>query len=259
MMKRVFACTALVMALAVMFCLPTAAQGQQFFRGVAQPGALPVGTEEPCILNQCLIYSGDFDIAGQNPNALWNNSSILFGITGTTYVPFNVPKKFKGEKGKTDWSIEGFFTNQLFFTPFAPTVSWAIVQGVAAGGNPSGGQVKTICSGTGTPSLTPTGRSGFGLVENTILLTGAACPAGTLEAGVYWLAFVPTVEDLSYLSDVEDNTPMNAEGPGSTVVDDAFFFSPDFGFNSFTPTAPTVCGGIGCDAFSFGVIGTAVH
>jgi hypothetical protein len=218
-----------------------------------------VGTEEPCILNQCLLYTGDFDPAGQNPNGLWNNSSEAFGITGAVYVPFNVPKKFKGAKGKTDWNIQGFFTNQQMFTPVAVSVSWAIVTGVASGGNPNGGATKTVCSGTGTPTVTPTGRFAFGLSEQTILLTGANCSAGTLEAGAYWLTFVPTVADLAYLSDVEDNTPTNAEGPGSTTVDDSFFVSADFGFPSFTPTAPNVCGGIGCDAFSFGVIGTAVH
>lgn len=259
MMKRVFACTALVLALAVMFCLPTAAQGQQVFRGVAQGGALPVGTEEPCILNQCLMYTGDFDPAGQNPNGLWNNSSELFGITGAVYVPFNVPKKFKGAKGKTDWLIQGFFTNQQMLTPVAVSVSWAIVTGVTAGANPGSGSVKSVCSGTGTPTVTATGRIAFGLPEQTILLTGAACASGTLEAGQYYLTFLPTVADLGYLSDVEDNTPTNAEGPGTTTVDASFFYAPDFGFSSFTPTAPTVCGGIGCDAFSFGVIGTATH
>ena len=50
-MKRVFACTPLVVVLAVMFCLQTGVQGQQVYMGVAQPGAPPVGTEEPCILN----------------------------------------------------------------------------------------------------------------------------------------------------------------------------------------------------------------
>lgn len=255
-MKRVFALTALVVALSVLFCLP--AQGQQLYRGLSQVGALPVGTEEPCIANQCLMYAGDFDIGGQNPNALWNNSSLLFGITGATYVPVIVPRKFKGAKGKTDWNIQGLFTNQLFATPLATSVSWAIVTGVAENGNPN--KVQTVCSGTGTPTLTATGRSGFGLTEFTILLTGAACPAGNLEAGQYWITFLPTVEDLSYLSDVEDNTPANAQGPGTEPVDQSFFLSVSFGFPNFANTTdPVVCGNIGCDSFSVGVIGNAVH
>lgn len=257
MAKKMFALTALVMALIVMFCLPTTAQGQQVYLGLAQPGAPQVGTEEPCILNPCLFYAGDFDPNGPNPNGLWNNSSEFFGIKAAVYLSFNVPKKFQGAKGKTDWNVTGFFTNELMDIPQAPSVSWRLVQGVAAGGNPDGGQVKTICSGNGAPTLTPTGRSFVGFTEYTILLTGLSCPTN-LEAGEYWLAFVPTVASLAYIGDVEDNTPANAEGPGTEPVDDSFFVSPDFGFSTFTD-ASTACGNMGCDRFSFGVIGTAVH
>ena len=249
MTKRVLALTALVVALSVMFCLPTRAQAQQVFRGLAQPGGPQVGTEEPCILNQCLMYAGDFDPNGPNPNALFNADSVDFGIQSAVYVPFIVPKQFKGAKGKTDWNVTGFFTNQLFITPIAPSVSWAVVQGVTEGGSTD--KVTTICSGTGVPTLTPTGRSSFGLTEETILLTGVSCPTN-LEAGEYWLKFLPTVQDFSYLTDVEDNTPANAEGPGTEPVDQSFVAGSTF------ENTTIVCGGIGCDLFSFGVIGTTV-
>jgi hypothetical protein len=255
MTNKMFWSTALMAVLVA--CLSLSAAAQQVYRGIAQAGAPAVGTEEPCIADTCVFYSGDFDAAGQNPNGLWNNTSTGFGITGTVYVPFTVPKKFKGAKGKTDWNVQGLFVNEQMDIGSASTASWSIVQGVASGGNPNGGQVKTICSGTGTPTLTATGRSAFGLLEYTILVTGISCP--TLEAGTYWMTLVPTVPSLAYLSDVEDSTPANAEGPGISVIDDSFFYSPSFGFNSFTPTAPTVCGGIGCDNFSVGVIGTATH
>lgn len=253
-------CSALVMALSLIFCLSIAAQGQQVYMGLAQDGALPVGTEEPCILNQCLMYAGDFDISGQNPNGLWNNNSLMFGIEGAVYVPFNVPKRSKGAKGKTDWNVQGFFANELMGNVgpdiVVVSVSWAVVQGVAQNGNPGGGQVKTICSGTGSAILTPTGRSGLGLTEETILLTGASCPI--LEAGEYWLTFVPTTMGLAYLSDIEDNTPTNAQGPGTEPVGQSFFVSSFFGFPDFEDTA-TACGNIGCDSFSVGVIGSATH
>lgn len=259
-MKRVLGPITLLAMFAAVFCLAPLAQGQQVYRGLSQLGAAPVGTEEPCILNMCLLYAGDFDFAGQNPNALWNNNSLVFGITGTVYVPINVPKKFKGAKGKTDWNIQGLFVNELMgdvgFGIVVDSVAWSIVQGVADGGNPSGGQVKTICSGTASPTLTPTGRAAFGLVEETIMITGINCPI--LENGSYWMTMVPTTHGLAYLSDVEDNSPANAQGPGSEPVDLSFFFSPSFGFNSFSNSA-TVCGQIGCDSFSVGVIGTAVH
>jgi hypothetical protein len=258
MMQKILRCSALVMALSLMFCLSIGAQGQQVYQGVAQDGALPVGTEEPCILNQCLMYAGDFNANGQNPNGLWNNNSLLFGIRGAVYVPVVVPKKFKGAKGKTDWNVQGFFTNELMaFGTGVQSVDWAVVQGVAQGGNPSGGQVKTICSGTGSATVTPTGRNLFGFYfEQTILLTGASCPI--IENGQYWLTFVPTAQGLAYLSDVEDNTPMNAQGPGTEPVDQSFFVSSFFGFPTFSGTV-AVCGNFGCDSFSVGVVGSATH
>lgn len=59
-MKKLFATTALIAALTVMFCLSPAAQAQQIYMGIAQDGAAPVGTEEPCILNSCLFVRRGF-------------------------------------------------------------------------------------------------------------------------------------------------------------------------------------------------------
>lgn len=265
MVKRIFGSTALVAALLLFLCSFANAGTPQKFVGLAQSGpAAPVGTEEPCIANPCVFYAGDFDPAGPNPNGLWNANNTLFGISAATYVPFTVPKKYKGAKGKTDWSVSGLFMNEqmLDLTGSGIAVSsvdWAIIQGVAEGGNPSGGQVKTLCSGTGTPTLTPTGRIAFGFyTEETILLTGVSCP--TVEAGTYWMYFVPTTQNLAYVSDVEDNTPANQEGPGSEPYDQSFFVGAAFGFPNFANTTDaSVCGGIGCDEFSTGVVGIAVH
>ena len=263
MVKRMFCSTALVAALVTFLSLSAAAQKRQVYIGMAQAGpAAPVGTEEPCIANPCVMYAGDFDPAGPNPNGLWNSNNTGLGLEAATYVPFFVPKKYKGANGKTDWNVQGLFMNEQMYDLFGTglavsSVDWAILQGVAAGGNPTGGQVKTICSGTGTPTLTPTGRIAFGFyIEETILLTGTSCP--TLETGTYWMYFLPTTTNLAYLSDVEDSTPANAEGPGTEPADDSFFVGAAFGFSSFSPTT-TVCGSIGCDAFSVGVVGTAIH
>lgn len=263
MTKRVFGSTVLFSALLAVFCFSVAAQGQQKFVGLAQPGVPPVGTEEPCILNPCLMYAGDFNAAGQNPNGLWNGTNTLFNITGTVYIPITVPKKFKGAKGKTDWQVGGLFVNEqmedLGLGIGVSSVAWSIVQGtVAEGGNPTGNQVKTICSGTGVPSVTPTGRTAFGLPEVTIVITGISCPI--LESGSYWMTMVPTSPAIAFLSDVEDNSPANIQGPGSEPADLSFFVSSFFGFPNFANTTDTaVCGNIGCDSFSAGVIGVAVH
>jgi len=259
MTKKTFVSTALVAALLMVFCLPGAAQ--QVYLGVAQAGVAPVGTEEPCILNSCLMYAGDFNPNGQNPDGLWNANNTSFGILGVVYVPFTIPKKFKGAKGKTDWNVQGLFVNELmedFGTGFhVSSASWSIVQGVADGGSPTGGQVKTICSGTAVPTLTPTGRGFLGFFsEQTILVTGINCPI--LEAGSYWMTLVPTTSNLAFLSDVEDSTPANMQGPGSEPADQSFFVSQAFGFPNFSNTS-TVCGNLGCDSFSAGIIGTATH
>lgn len=266
--KTLFTIT-MCLALMVLFCLTASAQRPPMTIPLQQDGALSVGTEEPCIVNQCLFYAGDFDPAGPNPNGLWNQVANFFGLTidGTVYVPFNIPKKYKGAKGKTDWSVSGLFVNnQNTPSPSATNATWSIVQGAAAGGNPTGGQVKVQCSGTSPVSTTATGRLAFNFyVEYTYVVTGiTSCPI--LEAGAYWMTVVAQVpsppegfED-NYLSDVEDNSPHNIQGPGTETVDDSFFVSTFFGFPNFTSTnSVQVCGNIGCDEFSTGVIGIATH
>jgi len=234
---------------------------------LAQDGVAPVGTEEPCIVNNCLFYAGDFDANGPNPNGLWNQVANFEGevIDGTAYVPFTIPKKYKGAKGRTDWAVSGLFANiQNYPSPSASQVTWSILTGVSAGGSPS--KASVTCSGTSSFTTTPTGRIAFNFyAELTYLVTGiTSCP--TLEAGTYWMTVVPQVTsppngfEYNYLSDVEDTTPPNAEGPGTEPVDDSFFVSQFFGETSFTLTnSAQVCGSVGCDSFSAGVIGTATH
>lgn len=252
-----------VVTLVALIVLAGVAQGQQIHIGQAQAGALPVGTEEPCILNPCLMYAGDFDANGQNPNGLFNVNNTLFNITGTVYIPLTIPTKFKGAKGKTDWQVSGLFVNEMMEDFGGGTevtsAAWSIVTGVAEGGNPNGNQVKTVCSGTGVPTVTPTGRSAFGLPEMTVLITGINCPP-ILESGSYWFTLVPTSPAIFFVSDVEDNSPANIQGPGSEPDDLSFFVSDFFGIPNFNnATDPNVCGNFGCDRFSAGVVAVATH
>ena len=263
MVSRKIGSAAVVITVLMMFCLGGTMQAQQVHVGEAKPGGPPVGTEEPCILNPCLMYAGDFNINGQNPNALWNGTNTVFNITGVVYIPITVPKKYKGAKGKTDWQVGGLFVNELMedlgLGTGVSSVSWSIVSGnVSEGGNPAGSQVKTVCSGSGLPTVIPTGRSGFGLPEVTILITGISCPI--LENGSYWMTLVPTSPAIGFLSDVEDNSPVNIQGPGTEPTDLSFFVSDFFGFPNFSNTTDiAVCGNLGCDSFSAGVVGIAVH
>lgn len=280
MLKKVLFSITLVVALMLLSTKPASTQSHnvppkaitvtQFQTGVDYPA----NPEYPCNLNHCLFYAGDFDQNGPNPNGLWNGVDNFFGIftiDGTVWVPFTVPKKFKGAKGKTDWNVTGLFVNNQGLPesltggpPSATTATWSIVQGVAAGGSPS--SVTVICSGTSPVTIQPTGRIAFGFFEeyNYLVNNISGCPI--LERGTYWMTVVaqapnpPFGEELNYLSDVEDSTPNNFIGPGSEPIDESFFTSTFFGFTTFTDTTSSnVCGTVGCDAFSVGVIGTAIH
>lgn len=262
MKKRMLWSTALGSALMVFLSLSAVAQAPSRMHPGSVRAATGVasGTEEPCISNHCLFYAGDFDANGPNPSGQWNGYNPLFGgVDGTVYVPFTVPKGYSGARGKTDWSVQGLFVNELLQDDFGlgievTSADWSIVQGIAQNGFPVGGKMITICSGTAVPTVTPTGRSGFGASEYTILVTGIACP--TLEAGTYWMTLVPTTPDEAYLNNVEDNTPAHAAGPGEEPADDSFYYSEFFSFLSFQPVAPLICN---CDKFSAGMIGMATR
>ena len=249
MKKTVFGSTALVAALVVFFCLAASAQvpsptmtiGEQHLG--APSGKAPVRAPAgfvPAYCAPCLFYAGDSDPSNPSANGLWDNNSTFFGINGVIYTPFEVTKPGKCG-GKCDTGVTGIGGNIEFF-PFPPTidsVAWSIVNGVAAGGTPS--TTTVFCSGTDTaPTITDTGRLFFGFYEEfnvTALATG--CPA--LEPGkkgapaIYWQTneVNTSVFQLAYESNVPDSPPPNAFG-NPEPVDDSFFYSPQFGFPTFT-------------------------
>jgi len=213
----------------------------------------------------CLFYGGDFLLdpfyPPNLPDGLANETTTF--VSGVPYgaavwVPFTVPA------GQT-WSVTGLFTNNfasfgvLDQFPTAPTAAafWSVNEGVAAG---NAGTV--IASGTSAATSTPTGRSGFGLFEYTVQVTGLGF---VLTPGEYWMIVVPLCTNTAnpfcsgawFETDVEylNVRPKNAFGPPEPV-DASFFDSPFFAF-TFGPTNSGVgaCMGFGCDAFSAGVLG----
>jgi hypothetical protein len=216
----------------------------------------------------CLFYGGDFLDDPLYPpslaNGLANENTLL--VSGSPYgypygaavwVPFTVPE------GQT-WDVTGLFTNNFSSygvldqgTEPIAVAFWSINEGVFAG---SAGTV--VASGTSPATSTATGRAAFGLTEFTVQVTGLSV---TLTAGRYWMSVVPICSNSAdpycdgvfFLSDVEylNTTPVNAYGPAEPI-DSSFFDSPVFGL-SFGPTNGSLgaCGGIGCDAFSAGVLG----
>ena len=278
MRRKVLCSTALFAVLALIFSVRAYTQGQNVppkaITVTAQDGVdYPANPEYPCDVNHCLFYAGDFDPKGPNPNGLWNGVDNFFGfftIDGTVWAEFVVPKKFKGAKGKTDWTVTGLFVNNqglpsaIYGPPSATQATWSIVQGVAAGGSPS--SVTVICSGTSPVTIKPTGRFFLGFYEEYNYLVNGISGCPILERGEYWMTVVahapnpPAGFEYNYLSDVEDSTPTNYIGPGTETPDTSFFTSTFFGFPTFTDTtASNVCGTVGCDKFSVGVIGTATH
>jgi len=251
--------------------------------GLLKPGG--GGGTPPSYCNPCLFYGGDFDSNGPEPNGLYNGNT---SSSAAVYVPFTVAK------GSKAWTVSGLFANIEYYPssavfgagngPYATDALWSISTGVAAGDLPGVPPESVICSGTdtyadnGASELTFTGRVAFGAYgEYTTTVQVNGCPELTgpksgSPSGVttYWITVVPECVgscspigfELSYLSDAEDGGASGRapETWGSSEPwDQSFFLAPDFGFVFFTPAGGPggACGGIGCDRFSAGVIGTA--
>jgi hypothetical protein len=167
---------------------------------------------------------------------------------------------------KKGWEVTGLFTNNLSYygvldqAPTTPKAAafYSINEDVTEG---SGGTV--VASGTAAATSIPTGRSFFTLTEYTVQVTGLSIP---LAEGSYWMAVVPICTNSAdtdcdgpfFLSDVEyiNVTPTNAYGPAEPV-DASYFDSLYFGYSFFPTNGPTgACMGVGCDAFSAGVLGS---
>jgi hypothetical protein len=212
----------------------------------------------------CLFYGGDFldDPTGPNlANGLANETDNLINASpygAATWAPFTVPA------GQT-WEVTGLFSNDfssygvLDQSPNQPVSAayWSINQGVVAG---NGGT--SVASGTSAATITPTGRSSFELNEYTVQVKGIGV---TLTAGTYWMIVVPLCTNTANVycdgvffqsdADYVNTTPANAVGV--EPEDASYFDSPYFG-ESFDPTNGPLgaCGGIGCDKFSVGVLGS---
>lgn len=247
MLKKIYFSTALLAGFMLLFAGLASAQNVTFRASTTHPGPLSkVGIMQapagfvPAYCAPCLFYAGDSNPSSPNADGLWDNNSSDFGINGIIYTPFLVQKQ-KGVK-PPNWSVTGIGGN-IEYTPFPPTiqgVNWSIVTGVAAGGTPSSTTV--ICSGTDTaPTLTDTGRLFFGVFEEFNTAAAASgCPTlkATKSGTTYWQTNqVNTGGGLFQLA-YESNTdvpPPNSFGPPQPQ-DDSFFYSPAFGFSTFTNT-----------------------
>ena len=161
-----------------------------------------------------LFYSGDFDPTNANANGLSNEVDSTITTGAATYTPFIV--------SGSSWTVTGLFTDNLMSLSPAPTsADWEIRSGVSEG---NGGIV--VASGSGTPTITDTGISGFGMEDYEVEITGLNIILGP---GEYWLSVVPDAPDSSGRSFNANTFGLNSIGIGD--LNNAYFNSVFFGAN----------------------------
>jgi hypothetical protein len=190
----------------------------------------------PAACSPCLYYSGDFNPADGNANALANEDDAVVS-SAHVYTPV---------KPGLAWSVSGLLINTL--SGLTPTnATWEIRTGVSQG---NGGTL--VASGSGAVTQTATGRSAFGLTEYTDFVT--LSPAVILAANTtYWINVTPVCAacaNRAFESNVPPATAANHVGPAN-IVNNSFFNSNFFGAN-FDNTNNQG----GFPLFSFGVKGS---
>lgn len=185
-----------------------------------------------------LWYNGDFD--GTNGLANEVNTQVA---QSNIYDDFNVT----AAGGSTVTSV---FSNNLMSVTGITQAEWEIRSGVSLG---DGGTL--IASGTSAATQTATGRSGFGLTEYTIAVSGLSV---SLAQGTYWLTVAP-VDSGNGRSFISTTSGANAIGTPPGNDGNSFWNSSSFNENFGSPSdalGPGPANG-GWD-FSMGVdVGTA--
>ena len=229
MLKKLVCLTAVLVALASIFTglataqtpSPTATIGEQHLTG---PGS---STGIKLTIPNTLFYGGDGNPNNPNADGLWANDNSFFGLSGSVYSPFIIPKTSK-------WNVSGLFTNVEYF-PTTPTVdgaAWAIVSLDKSTIPPI---ATTVCSGIdSSPVLTDTGRLYFGTYEEfttAVKVGGCTLRGGSNKAGTeYWesVTLQTSVFQLAYESNVPDTPPPFSIGTPEPT-DDSYFYGPQFG------------------------------
>jgi len=167
-----------------------------------------------CFGSGCyLFYGGNFDPNHPDANGLANETDSIVGGSpygAATYQNFVIP-------AAQTWNVGGLFTNDLMsLSPLS--AYWELRTGILEG---SSGIL--ISSGTGTDTVTPTGRAAFGLSEFTNVV-----PVNlSLVPGIYWFAVVPS-DPNGYGRSFNTNTN-GWNSVGSQVPDQQYFTSPSLG------------------------------
>jgi hypothetical protein len=119
-----------------------------------------------------LWYNGDFNGVNAHANGV-NTSDPNSRVYG----------EFTGPGVGTFWNVTALFSNNLLST-VVTGADWEIREGEPFG--------TLVASGsTQTPVVTATGRSGFGLNEFTVEVTGLNVVLPVLASGLYWINVAP--------------------------------------------------------------------
>jgi hypothetical protein len=166
-----------------------------------------------------LWYNGDFN----GVNGLANEQNTVIG-QAAVYDNFTVT-------AAGGWDITDVFSDNLLNTTVTGA-TWEIRTGVSEG---NGGTL--VASGTtATPTVTATGRSGFGFTEYQVKVSGLTVHLPQLPAGqFYWLNVTPIGNGTNRSFD-SSTSGLNAVGQPPGNDQNAFFNSVDFAAN-FTSTA----------------------
>ena len=168
-----------------------------------------------------LWYNGDFNGVGYHANG--HNTS---DSPDAVHDDFNVTGP--------GWNITAIFSDDLLSTVVTGAI-WEIRVGCSIG-NPG----TLVASGfTATPTVTPTGRSGFGYLEYMVEVTGLNV---TLVPGTYWLSVTPLGDGTGHSF---DTTTSGANCVGTPCGNDGNSW-----FDSAGPFNP--------NDFSMGVIGSVI-
>ena len=189
--------------------------GDQMNRAASTANPSPTRTP---LVGYLLWYNGDFD--GVQGLSNEQNTSLGQQQYSHTYDDFDVESP--------GWDVGAVFSNNLTDTKIIGA-TWEIRQGIFSG---SGGTL--IASGmTVTPTVTATGRSGFGYTEYTVQVNEIFV---YLPPGNGYFLNVTPIGDLTGRSFVSTTSGANAVGQPPGNDQNAFFDSSYFGAD-FQPTA----------------------
>jgi len=173
-----------------------------------------------------LWYNGDFNGVGFHANGI-----------NTSDPPSQVFDDFNVTNG-SGRQVMALFSDNLLSTVVTGAV-WEIRTGVSAGNE----GILVASGSTATPTVMPTGRSGFSLNEFTVEVTGLNIFLPALPAGQhYWLNVTPIGNGTGRSLNTTTSGAMAVGNPPGN--DGLSWFRPGTGFSP--------------DDFSMGVIGTVV-